>query len=106
MYVGFSVEIVRPQVTPPGHMGKLMRLPFTSLTARRKRAFGFSRPSLAFLRKVLGQGNPPFGAGESGSGCVAKSELPGEVGPVPWNRVLAVAFPVLSIRPVGNVTSP
>src|SRR5712692_2175113 len=110
MYAGFSVAMVRPHETPPGQTGKLMRFPFTSFKARRKRAGGFSRASLGNFRKVLGQGNPPFGPTQSGSGVVAKSELPGEATPVPWNRVSAVKFPELSKSPVaadlGKVVSP
>src|SRR6267143_2452998 len=101
MYMGFSVVMVRPQETTPGHAGKVMRLPFTSLTARRNRAFVFSRPSLFCFRKDLGQGlmppEPP--ARQSGSACTAalgKFE----------KRVVAVATPVLSTRPAGNVFSP
>src|ERR1700694_1037633 len=71
MYTGFSVEMVRPQETTPGHTGKVMRLPYTSLTARRKRAFEFSRPSLFCFRKDLGHGlmppEPPVR--QSGSAC-------------------------------------
>src|SRR6267154_670808 len=101
MYTGFSAVIVSPQEIPTEHGGKLIRLPFTSLTARRKSALGFSRPSLACIRKDLGHGlmppDPP--AGQSGSsdtaafGKFAKS-------------VLAVTTPVLSLRLFGNVCSP
>src|SRR5437762_10473549 len=93
MYIGFSVEMVRPQETAPGHAGKVMRLPFTSLTARRNRAFVFSRPSLFCFRKDLGHGlmppDPPVR--QSASACTAalgKFE----------KSVLSVATPVLFTR--------
>src|SRR3981189_3714792 len=106
MYAGFSVAIVKPHVTAPGHKGRLIRFPFTSFTARRKSADGFSRASLLeFCRKVLGQGNPAFGPGQSRSAVVALS-----AGTAPWNRVSATMAPVLSFSPepavLGNVRAP
>src|ERR1700693_803434 len=98
MYAGFSVAIVRPQVTAPGHKGRLIRLPFTSFTALRKSAGGFSRASLGLSRKVRGQGNPAFGPTQSGSAFVALSAFP--------KSVAAVEAPVLSIRPLGNEFAP
>src|SRR5947207_977619 len=101
MYIGFSVEMVRPQETAPGHAGKVMRLPFTSLRDRRKRAFVFSRPSLFCFRKDLGHGlmppEPP--ARQSASACTAALSKVEK-------RVRAVATPELFTRPFGNVFSP
>src|SRR6266850_943342 len=99
MYAGFSVAIVRPQVTAPGHRGSLMRLPLTSFTALRKSAGGFSRASLGWSRKVRGQGNPAFGPTQSGSAAVALSRTFGKI-------VAAVEVPVLSIKPLGKVLEP
>src|SRR6266850_6689358 len=107
MYAGFSVAIVKPHVTAPGHSGRLIRFPFTSFTARRKSADGFSRASLfEFFTKVLGQGKPAFGpTGQSRSAVVALSEET-----APWNRVSATKAPVLSFSPEpavrGNVFAP
>src|SRR6266403_2063077 len=99
MYTGFSAEILRPQGTPPTHVGKLIRLPFTSLTDRRKRALEFSRPSLALFRKALCHGKLPVDpVAQSGSGV---STVAGTA-----KIVEAVETPVLSIRPFGNVVSP
>src|SRR5256885_10914804 len=92
--------MLRPQGIPPGHTGKLMRLPFTTLTARRNRALGFSRPSLACFRNDLGHGlMPPEPVAQSGSACTAG------LGRLE-KSVLAVVTPVLSKRVFGNGFSP
>src|SRR5260370_25664476 len=90
--------MVKPQETPVGHRGKLMRLPFTIFRARRKSEGGFWRPSLGAFRKVLGQGNPAFGLGQSGSAMVAVIALA--------LRVFALIFTVLSIRSLGREIGP
>src|SRR5258708_29722520 len=92
--------MVRPQETPPGHAGKLMRLPFTSFTARRKRALGFSRPSFEFFRKVLGHGlMPPEPVAQSESASTAA------LGKFEKN-CLAHLTPVLSPPPFCKKFSP
>src|SRR5438309_9574720 len=91
--------MLRPQGIPPGHTGKLMRLPFTTLTAWRNRALGFSRPSLACFRKDLGHGlMPPSRSALRHPLCTAESVKIVQ-------RVLAVGPPVLSTRVVGTVFS-
>src|SRR6266850_1486978 len=97
MYAGFSVEMVKPHVTPPGHRGRVMLFPLISFTARRKSAEGFSRASLGLNRKVRAQGNPPFGPAQSGSATVELSEFP---------KSVATEVPVLSSNPLGKLLSP
>src|SRR5215472_296568 len=56
MYTGFSVAIVRPQLTPLGQVPTAERsAEFTSFTARRKNSGGFSRATAAFNATCIGQ---------------------------------------------------
>ena len=50
IYAGFSVANAKPHGTRPGHGPRAVkRLPSTILMARRKKGFGFSRASLAWI---------------------------------------------------------